>query len=268
MTIGASITHQPKDSKHARPNIAGVHFDLTDCKSVFDQIRTWCNSRTHGHYITITNPYSVLLCHRNPEMNKATSGAFMTLPDGIGIILAAKLLGYKNLGRVTGPMFMLRMCDWGRKYAYRHFFYGGVKGVADKLKDELARMFPGLQVAGAYCPPFRPLSRQEDERIVKQINHAKPDIIWVGLGAPKQEKWMAEHVGKLNAGTMIGVGAAFDFHSGNVKWAPASIRRLGLEWAYRLAKEPKRMCRRNLDSFIFLSKVIRQRLMMTLHHKS
>jgi N-acetylglucosaminyldiphosphoundecaprenol N-acetyl-beta-D-mannosaminyltransferase len=151
---------------------------------------------------------------------------------------------------------MLRLCDWGREFGYKHYFYGGAEGVADKLRDKLSQMFPGLQTAGTYCPPFRPLSKQEDEMIVEQINRTEPDIVWVGLGAPKQEKWMSAHLDKISATAMIGVGAAFDFHSGNVKWAPASIRKLGLEWAYRLAKEPKRMWRRNLDSLIFLAKVI------------
>jgi N-acetylglucosaminyldiphosphoundecaprenol N-acetyl-beta-D-mannosaminyltransferase len=243
-------------SNLAKPNIAGVHFDLIDYRSIFEQIHTWRNDRTYGHYITITNPHSVLLCHRDPEMSRATSGACMTLPDGVGIVLAASLLGYKNYGRVTGPTLMLRLCDWGREFGYKHYFYGGAEGVADKLRDKLSQMFPGLQTAGTYCPPFRPLSKQEDEMIVEQINRTEPDIVWVGLGAPKQEKWMSAHLDKISATAMIGVGAAFDFHSGNVKWAPASIRKLGLEWAYRLAKEPKRMWRRNLDSLIFLAKVI------------
>ena len=125
-------------------------------------------------------------------------------------------------------------------------------------------MYPGLEVAGTYCPPFRSLSEREDQAITKRINSTDPDIVWVGLGAPKQEQWMARHVGKIKAAALIGVGAAFDFHSGNVKWAPNSVRKLGLEWAYRLAQNPRGMWRRNFDSPLFLSRVMWQRLSMIL----
>lgn len=150
-----------------------------------------------------------------------------------------------------------------REKGYRHFFYGGAPGVAETLVEKLSREYPGLQIAGSYSPPYRPLSEQEDAKVVAMINAARPDIVWVGLGATKQEKWMAEHVRRIEATAMIGVGAAFDFHSANVKWAPAWIQKSGLEWAYRLAKEPRRMWRRNLDSPIFLTKVLGQRLRQT-----
>ena len=240
-------------------DILQVRFNLIAYNVVMQTIEGW--RRNHErHYVTITNPHSVMMCSRDTEMWKATEKASMTLPDGVGIVLAARLLGYPHNGRATGPMLMLKLCDWGRGHGYRHYFYGGDEGVAEKLRVKLCREYPGLQVAGTYSPPFRPLSPKEDRAIVEQVNSTEPDILWVGLGAPKQEKWMAEHQGRIQATAMIGVGAAFDFHSENVKWTPAWIRRLGLEWAYRLAREPKRMWRRNLDSPLFLSKVIWQRL--------
>jgi N-acetylglucosaminyldiphosphoundecaprenol N-acetyl-beta-D-mannosaminyltransferase len=193
-----------------------------------------------------------MMCRRDPEMRKATTGAALILPDGVGIILAARLLGYGPRHRATGPELMLKLCDLGRKYGFRHFFYGGAEGVAERLARRLGNLYPGLTVAGACCPPFRSLSAEEDLDLVKQINDARPDVLWVGLGAPKQEKWMVEHAGRISAAAMIGVGAAFDFHSGNVKWAPPWVRKLGLEWAYRLVLEPKRMWRRNVDSPLFL----------------
>ncbi len=247
-------------------DILKIRFDLIAYEVVLETIERW---RREGQrrYVAITNPHSVLLCHRDELMLRATLKAGMVLPDGIGILLAARLLGYPHNGRATGPTLMLKLCDWGRKNAYRHFFYGGAEGVADKLAENLSNEYPGLKVAGTYCPPFRPLTEREDHAAVDQINAVKPDIVWVGLGAPKQEKWMAEHQGRIEAAAMIGVGAAFDFHSGNVKWAPALVRRLGLEWAYRLAQEPKRMWRRNIDSPLFLSRVMRQRLFMTLHRE-
>ena len=240
-------------------DILGVKFDLIDHHRTLEIIHRWRESGKQG-YVTLTNPHSVLLCRRDKNMMRATTQADLTLPDGAGISLAARLLRYEHCGRVTGPMLMLQLCDWGRRYGYRHYFYGGAKGVADRLAQHLLQQFPGLGLAGTYCPPFRTLTPQEDAEIVEQINAARPDVLWVGLGAPKQEKWMLQHKDRVKAPAMIGVGAAFDFHSGNAKWAPAWMRKLGLEWAYRLAQEPKRMWRRNLDSPVFLTRLIGQRL--------
>ncbi|TKJ34795.1 MAG: glycosyltransferase [Planctomycetes bacterium B3_Pla] len=248
-------------------DILKIRFNLIAYEIVMKTIERW-REAGRRRYVAITNPHSVLLCHRDEQMFRATLEAGMVLPDGVGILLAARLLGYRHYGRATGPTLMLKLCDWGRKNGYRHFFYGGAEGVAARLAANLSNEFPGLKVAGACFPPFRPLTDEEDRSMVEKINSAKPDIVWVGLGAPKQEKWMADHLGRIKATVMIGVGAAFDFHSGNIKWAPALIRRLGLEWAYRLAQNPKRMWRRNLDSPLFLSKVMGQRLSNILRRES
>ncbi len=240
-------------------DILRVRFDLITYEAVMETIQHW---RANGefHYVTITNPYSVMLCHRDGQMQKATAGAGLTVPDGVGIIIAAHLLGYKSNGRVAGPTLMPKLCDWGRKYGYRHYFYGGAEGVADRLAKQLSEKYPCLQIAGTYAPPFTLLSEKEDQAIVEKINATNPDIVWVGLGTLKQETWMAKHIGKINATAMIGVGQAFDIHSGTIKWAPVLLRRVGLEWAYRLAKEPKRLWRRNLETPKFMYKVICQRL--------
>lgn len=242
-----------------RCDILGVRFDLITYKAVTETIQRW-QANGDFHYVTITNPYSVILCHRDEQMRENTARAGLTLPDGVGIIIAAHLLGYKNNGRVTGPTLMLKLCDWGRKYRYRHYFFGGAEYVADRLAERLSEKYPCLQVAGTYSPPFTPLSEKEDQAIVEKINATNPDIVWVGLGTLKQETWMAKHLGKIKATAMIGVGQAFDIHSGMIKWAPALLRRIGLEWVYRLAKEPKRLWRRNLETPKFMYKVICQRL--------
>ena len=241
-------------------NILGTHFSLLSYRDAMTTIVRW-RDHHERHYVTLTPPYSVLMCRGDPELNQATSRAALTLPDGVGIILAAKLLRYPHHGRVTGPMLMLRLCDWGRAEGLRHFFYGGAPGVADAMAERLKQNYPGLDVAGTYCPPFRELTPAEDTDILGHINRAKPDIVWAGLGSPKQEKWMIAHQGKIDAAALIGVGAAFDFHSGRVKWAPKWVRDLGLEWAYRLATEPRRMWRRDANSLVFLAGVLRQCVM-------
>jgi N-acetylglucosaminyldiphosphoundecaprenol N-acetyl-beta-D-mannosaminyltransferase len=242
-----------------RARILGVDFDLISSEEVVRTVHEWRQSARRG-YVVLTNPHSVLTCRRDPRMAEATAAASLTLPDGVGIILAARILGHRHQGRVAGPSLMLRLCDWGRPYGYRHYFYGGAEGVAERLAANLSNRYPGLDVAGTSCPPFRQLSPEEDRRTLEQINASMPDVLWVGLGAPKQEKWILDHADRITAPVMIGVGAAFDFHAGRVPWAPPWVRRFGLEWAYRLACEPTRMWRRNLDSPLFLLAVLRQKL--------
>ena len=245
-----------RDTKHS---ILGIMFDLISYEGVLKTIEHW-RQTGEKKYITLTPPYSVLLGDRDTEMNVAMDRAGLVLPDGVGIILAANILNYKNNGRITGPILMLKTCDWGRKYGYRHYFYGATDGVVERLADRLSKIFPGIQIAGMYSPPFRPLSEKEDQAIVEKINAANPDIVWVGLGTRKQEIWMAKHLGKIKATAMIGVGQAFDIHSGMIKWAPVRVREIGLEWAYRFVKEPRRLWRRNLEAPTFVYKVICQRL--------
>jgi N-acetylglucosaminyldiphosphoundecaprenol N-acetyl-beta-D-mannosaminyltransferase len=247
-------------SNHKK-DILGVPFDLVDYRDVLATIESWrCDGEQN--YITCTPPYSVMMSALDQGLATATQEAGLVLPDGIGIVLAAKILGYENKGRVSGPTLMLRMCDWGRERDHRHYFCGGCPGVADALAERLSQMYPGLQIAGTYSPPFRPLSREEDEEIVTRINATRPDIVWVGLGSPKQEVWMREHAGRIHAAAMIGVGAAFDFHSGRVRWAPRLFRRLGFEWAYRLLYEPRRLWRRTAAAPKFVFRVVRQRMGM------
>ena len=240
-----------------RRPVAGMPFDFVSHAEVLTVVEHW---RRNGHrqYIVVNNPHAVMLCHRDPAMRDATLRAGLAVPDGVGVVLAAKLLGYGRQRRCTGPAMMLELCDRGRELGYRHYFYGGADGVADQLANRLGERFPGLIVAGTYCPPFRPLTDAEDQRVIGQINDSKADILWVGLGAPKQEKWILAHHGRIAVPAMIGIGAAFDFHSGTVPWAPRWVRVCGLEWAHRLAMNPRRMWRRNLDSPVFLGKVMAQ----------
>ncbi|NQU39387.1 MAG: WecB/TagA/CpsF family glycosyltransferase [Lentisphaerae bacterium] len=243
-------------------NILGIGCSLTDYQKVMETIEAWRSNpvKAKSRYIVAINPHSVMIGKRNRNVRRALAGAALSLPDGVGMVWAANMLGYSHHGRVTGPTLMLNLCDSGRAYGFRHFFYGGAEGVADEMAARLCREFPGLDVVGTHCPPFRGRTRAEDADEMALINASKADILWVGLGAPKQERWMAAHVDAIQVPIMIGVGAAFDYHSGNVKWAPKWIRTLGLEWAYRLAHEPQRLWRRNLDSPLFLFHVLLQKL--------
>ncbi len=240
-----------------RADVLGVAFDLVSCEQALARIESW-RQGGQRQYVTFSNPHSVMTTRRDEQLAQAFEEAGMTLPDGTGIIVAANLLGYRHHGRITGPSFMLACCDRGRQHGYRHYFYGGREGVAETLAARLAARFPGLRVVGTCSPPFQEPTPDEDEALVSRINSAKPDVVWVGLGAPKQEGWMAAHAGRIEATAMIGVGAAFDFHAGATSWAPRWVRRLGVEWAYRLACEPRRMWRRNLDSPLFLLAVVGQ----------
>lgn len=189
-----------------------------------------------------------LLSHAlsNPALRAALEKADAIFPDGVALVLLAKLLRTPLVERVTGPTFMLDACQHGVAKGWRHFFYGGAPGVADKLAIKLSERFPGLQVAGTWCPPFRLLTPDEELAAKQAIEAARPDLLWVGLGGPKQEFWIAEHLGRINVPVMLAIGAAFDFHSGNRAWAPAWIRRTGMEWAYRAATGGRRTFLRNV----------------------
>ena len=174
-----------------------------------------------------------------------------SLCDGVGVIAAGWFWGIK-IPRYNGPIFQLDCSRIGLESGWRHFYYGGKDGVADLMATKLREQFPGLQVVGTYCPPFRDLTAEEDEAVVRMINATKPDFVWVGLGLLKQEAWIAEHLGRINAPWMVGVGAAFDYHSGAVPWAPAPVRALGLEWLFRLIIQPKLRAKRYWWSLVFV----------------
>lgn len=239
--------------------ILGTYFDLCQSSEVLNRVLEWRVSGDCG-YIILAPPHSVMEARRDPRFNFAMQQGGMVLPDGVGITLAAEILGYPHNGRVPGPSLMLWLCDHGRTWRLRHYFYGGGEGVAEKLAWRLKNSYADLKVAGYSSPPFRALLPEEDERMIELINGTSPDIVWVALGTKKQEIWMAEHKGRIRAAAMIGVGAAFDFHTGQVSWAPGWIRKAGLEWAYRLLQEPRRLWRRNLDSPLFLLAVLGQRV--------
>ncbi|MDB6032935.1 MAG: glycosyltransferase [Verrucomicrobiales bacterium] len=206
-------------------------------------------------YITVTGVHGVMECQQDEALREIHNQAFLCTPDGMPMVWLGKLAGFRDMARVYGPDLMLDVCEASPKAGIRHFFYGGAHGVAAELKEKLSARFPGLEVVGTYEPPFRPLNPEEEAELKAIVSEARPDIIWVGLSTPKQERFMAEYLPKLNTTLMVGVGAAFDFHTGRVKQAPAWMQSVGLEWLYRLIQEPRRLWRRYLTNnpkFVFL----------------
>ncbi|MDD4817944.1 MAG: WecB/TagA/CpsF family glycosyltransferase [Victivallaceae bacterium] len=186
-------------------------------------------------------------------LEKTLGRAGYIFPDGTAVVKAVKLRYGKTIERMPGPTFILKACDFGRRFNWRHYFYGGAPGTAEKLAGKLRELYPGLEVAGVFSPPFRRVSDgkieiapDEDAAEIKMINDVKPDIVWVGLGGPKQEYWMDAHLNKIAAPLMMGVGAAFDFHSGNRPWAPDWIRQIGMEWLFRMCSGGRATFKRNL----------------------
>lgn len=197
--------------------------------------------QTRAHFCTV---HSLVEAVDNAAVRDAFEAAQMTCMDGMPLVWVARARGAGDAQRVCGPDVMLTLCDRGRDRALRHYFMGGRPGTPERLARELTRRFPGMLTAGTDSPPFRSMSEDEDTAVIDRINAANPDIVWIGLGSPKQELWAADHASKLNARLILPVGAAFDFHSGRVRRAPDWLRRAGLEWLFRLAREPRRLFRR------------------------
>ena len=234
--------------------ILNTNINVTDMDKALDYI---CNNieKLRGNYICVSNVHTTVMAFRDEEYRKIQNEGAMALPDGKPLALVSKWRGYSQAERVPGPDLMPCVLERG----YRHFFYGSRKETLVKLKDKLLTQYPDLEIVGMYAPPFRQLTEKEDDQIVKMINESHPDFIWVALGAPKQEIWMAQHKGKVN-GLMIGVGAAFDFIAGTVNRAPVWMQDLCLEWLFRIAQDPKRLFKRYVSTnFSFVYQVFKER---------
>lgn len=210
-----------------------------------------------GKYICVSNVHTTVMSYENEEYRKIQNSAAMALPDGAPLSSYSRRKGYKQAQRVTGPDLMLELFAISKEKGYRHYFYGATEETLQSMREVLERDYPGIEIAGMYAPPFRTLTPQEDAQIVAKINESRPDFIWIGLGAPKQEEWMYQHMGQLQ-GVLIGVGAGFDYLAGYIKRAPRWMQRMSLEWLYRLLQDPKRLWRRYFTSnvkFICLTRM-------------
>jgi N-acetylglucosaminyldiphosphoundecaprenol N-acetyl-beta-D-mannosaminyltransferase len=182
----------------------------------------------------------------DPALRAAVLGADFTVPDGQPLVWALKALGQALPDRVYGPDLMERLCERSRTAGWRHYLYGASRSTLDSLERNLLWRFPGLRIVGSHSPPYRPLTAPEEREVRARIAASRPDIVWVGLSTPKQERWMAANVGALGPAVLVGVGAAFDIHAGRVRQAPRWMQRTGLEWLFRVGTEPRRLAGRYL----------------------
>lgn len=245
---GAHSASAPK-----RCNVLGVGISAVNLDLATQIINSWISTRDH-HYVCITGVHGVMESQSDEKLRRIHNDAGMVTPDGMPMVWLNRAAGNSHVSRVYGPDLMLKVCGEGVARGTRHYFYGGGDGVAKLLAESLTARFPGLIVAGTYCPPFRKMTEAEDSQLVSEINSLHADIVWVGLSTPKQEYWMSSHLRRLDAPVMIGVGAAFDFHAGLKRQAPLWMQRSGMEWFYRLMTEPGRLWKRYLKNnplFVF-----------------
>jgi len=228
-----------------RVNVLGVGISVLNLPAALAAIAGAIRERRKG-YICVTGVHGVMEAQQDPKFKSILNHALLCTPDGVPMVWAGKMKGFAEMGRVYGPDLLLAVCAWSEKSGCRHFFLGGAEGVAERLAKRLKEKYPGLIVAGTFTPPFRALTPGEAAELQAQVRNSSPDMIWVGLSTPKQEKFMAEFLPQLDTTLMVGVGAAFDFHTGRVKQAPLWMQRSGLEWFYRLCQEPRRLAKRYL----------------------
>lgn len=193
-----------------------------------------------GDYICVSNVHTTVTSYEDENYRNIQNNALMAIPDGGPLSSIGRKRGFSSMDRTAGPSLMEELF---KDKGYTHYFYGSTEDTLELLKKKLKEKYPNIKIAGMYSPPFRKLTKEEDEKVIGKINDCNPDFVWIGLGAPKQEIWMAEHQGKVN-GLMIGVGAGFDYFAGNIKRAPLWMQKSNLEWLYRLIQDPKRLFKR------------------------
>ena len=223
-------------------NIMGVNIAAINMPWLVEFTRKYIKELS-GNYICVSNVHTTVMSYDDPSYCAVQNGGIMAIPDGGPLSSVGRKRGFSKMERTTGPDYLKAVLKISAEERYRHFFYGSINETLEKLENHLNENYPGIQIAGMYSPPFRALSEEEDKEIIKMINAADADFVWVGLGAPKQERWMADHQGQVK-GLMVGVGAAFDYLAGNIERAPMWMQKSNLEWLYRLMQEPKRLFKR------------------------
>lgn len=240
-------------SDHPRVDVLGVHVSAVSLDDAVGRVGGWVSGGAR-EYVCVTGVHGVMESRRDPALRTIHNASGMTTPDGMPMVWSARRAGVPGTTRVYGPDLMLAVLEAGLEPGWRSFFYGGAPGVADALAEKMITRFPGLQVAGTFSPAYPPVTGAD----VAMIDAARPDLVWVGLSTPRQERWMAAHRPLLAAPVLLGVGAAFDIHAGLLPQAPVWAQRSGLEWAYRLAREPRRLAGRYLrNNPAFVAAILR-----------
>lgn len=243
-----------------RTNVLGVGISLINMAMALDQLNQWI-ARGERQYVSVCTVHTVMECQRDDRLRRIVNTAGMVTPDGMPLVWLSRLAGHSYVSRVYGPDLMLAELATSLATGHRHFFFGGREGVAERLARMMREKFPGIEIVGTVTPAVGTAEELCTPETAAAINQARPDVVWVGISSPKQEFWMSCMRPLLEAPVLIGVGAAFDFHSGGVKQAPGWMQRSGLEWLFRLVQEPRRLWRRYLvDNPWFLFELARQKL--------
>ena len=242
-----------------RVDVLGVHLTPGSITKAVERIGAWIAADAR-EYVCVADVHVVINGKGDDDFRRILNESGMTTTDGMPLVWCARRAGFDDAERVYGPDLILAVSEKAAEMGWTSYFYGAAEGVPQKLAAVMETRYPGFQTAGAMSPPFRALSEEEDDAIVAEINASGANIVWVGLGAPKQERWMAEHRDRLDAQVLLGVGAAFDFHTGSTRQAPKWMQRNGLEWLFRLSTEPRRLWRRYFHSIpTFLFGIARRR---------
>jgi N-acetylglucosaminyldiphosphoundecaprenol N-acetyl-beta-D-mannosaminyltransferase len=241
-----------------RVNVLGVGVTPVNIVQTVEILEKW-RAEERREYVCFTSVHGLVEAQRDPEIRSALNRAGLTTEDGMPLVWWCRGSGYSDASRVCGTDLLIAMCERSSRRGHRHFFYGGSPHVVETLVARLKHRFPGLTIAGYRSPPFRPMTKEEDAADVRAINETRPDFVWVGLGMPKQEKWMVQHVGKIQAAALLGIGAAFDFVAETTPRAPIWMQRVGLEWLFRLMTEPRRLAHRYVVyNSIFVIRALQQ----------
>lgn len=233
--------------------ILRTRVNAIEIPDIIQYIQNLISKKQCHNYIVVANVDTIITSKFNALMQEAVNNSSLAIPDGFPLLIMQRLFGNSLKKRAYGPDLMRQFLQATENYGYSHFFYGATENTLNKLTNNIVTLFPKTKISGSYAPPFRPLTKEEDNKIIEMINNIAPDVLWIGIGCPKQELWMFNHREKLNIPVMVGVGAAFDFMAGTKRQAPAWIRDRGFEWLFRLITEPKRLWRRYLiNNFLFI----------------
>jgi N-acetylglucosaminyldiphosphoundecaprenol N-acetyl-beta-D-mannosaminyltransferase len=230
---------------HDKFSILGINVSAINLALACQLVES-CIENKEKIYICVAPVSTLVSCHEDPRYRNVVNEADIVTPDGMPLVWWARRKGFKQVQRTYGPDFMLALCDFGQNQEYKHYLLGATVDTCRKLEQNLKTRFLDIKIVGAFSPPFRELSEEENQQMIEDINSAHPDIVWVGLGSPKQDFWMKRNRDKINASVLVGVGAAFDFIAGVKPQAPRWMRQSGLEWLFRLCSEPQRLWKRYL----------------------